>query len=178
MATLRTPVNEKDNQQGNKNAPVTLVEYGDYQCPHCGKAYPVVKQLQEEFGDKLNFVFRNFALTKIHPYAFIAAVSAEAAAKQNAYWDMHDWLFENQNKITPHNILDFAGKISLDMDQFKQDQENETLKQKVESDFIGGMRSGVNATPGFFINGEKLEGPAVYITLRNAINKALEANVQ
>ena len=173
MATLRVPIHENDHQQGNKTAPVVLVEYGDYQCPHCGKAYPVVKKLQEEFGEQLNFVFRNFALTKIHPYAFLAAMATEAAAKQYAFWEMHDWLFENQVKIIPRNILEFAEKIFLDMDQFKQDLENELLKEKVESDFMSGMRSGVNATPTFFINGEKLEGPAVYITLKNAINNAL-----
>lgn len=173
MGKLTKPVNEKDHQQGNPNAPVTLVEYGDYQCPHCGKAYPVVKKLQEEFGENLNFVFRNFALTKIHPHAFFAAVSTEAAAKQNAYWEMHDWLFENQSKITPENILTFAQSLSIDMAMFKSDQESEELKDKVESDFLSGLRSGVNATPSFFINGEKLEGPAVYITLANAIRNVL-----
>ncbi len=173
MATLRYPVTEKDNQQGNNKAPVVLVEYGDYQCPHCGKAYPVVKKLQEEFGDKLNFVFRNFALTKIHPHAFIAAVSTEAAAKQNAFWPMHDILFENQSKITRYNIISFAEQLNLDMELFAKDLEDELLKEKVEADFMSGMRSGVNATPSFFINGEKLEGPAVYITLKNAINKIL-----
>src|SRR5437870_5102992 len=125
MSGLKTPVNEKDNRQGNPAATVTLVEYGDYQCPHCGKAYSVVKKLQEEFGDNLNFVFRNFALTKIHQYAFIAALSTEAAAQQNAYWEMHDWLFENQDQITPVNILNFAQRLNLDMDKFKTDQENE-----------------------------------------------------
>jgi protein-disulfide isomerase len=169
MAKLRHPVNADDNQQGNPSAPVVLVEYGDYQCPHCGKAYPVVKQLQEEFGDKLLFVFRNFALTKIHPYAFIAAVSTEAAAQQHAFWPMHDWLFENQVHITPGNIRQYAETSGLNMDTFTADQENEQLKEKVENDFVGGMRSGVNATPSFFINGEKVEGPVVYITLRNAI---------
>ena len=174
MSTLRYPVTENDNMQGNLIAPVVLVEYGDYQCPHCGKAYPVVKKLQEEFGDKLNFVFRNFALTKIHPHAFIAAVSTEAAAKQNAFWQMHDMLFENQSKITKYNIIAFAEQLKLDLEQFSKDLENETITEKVENDFMSGMRSGVNATPSFFINGEKLEGPVVYITLKNAINKALE----
>ena len=173
MGKLTKPVNEKDHQQGNPNAPVTLVEYGDYQCPHCGKAYPVVKKLQEEFGGNLNFVFRNFALTKIHPQAFLAAISTEAAAKQNAYWEMHDWLFENQSKITPENILTFAQSLAIDMAMFKSDQESEELKDKVESDFLSGLRSGVNATPSFFINEEKHEGPAVYITLSNAIRNVL-----
>lgn len=174
MAALRIPVSEQDNQQGNPLAPLVLVEYGDYQCPHCGKAYPVIKKLQEEFGENLHFVFRNFALTKIHPYAFLAAVSSEAAAKQNAFWEMHDWLFENQVHITPGNIKAFAQSLNLNIDQFTQDLESEMLKSKVESDFMGGMRSGVNATPSFFINGQKFEGPAVHITLRNALNTLLE----
>lgn len=174
LSKLRIPVNENDNNQGDSQALVTLVEYGDYQCPFCGKAYPVVKKLQEEFGDDLNFVFRNFALTQIHPEAFLAAVSSEAAAKQNAFWSMHDWLFENQSEINEENILSVAQQLSLNVDEFVKDQQSEEIKNKVESDFMNGMRSGVNATPSFFINGEKFEGLAVHITLRSAIQAALE----
>ena len=174
MTTLRYPVTESDHLQGNRSAAVTLLEYGDYECPFCGKAYLTVKKIQEEFGDKINFVFRNFALTKIHPHAFLAAVSTEAAAKQNAFWEMHDLVFEHQSKLSRDLIVSLAEQLNLDKEQFLSDIEDETLKEKVENDFMTGIRSGVNATPSFFINGEKLEAPGVFISLKNAINKALE----
>ena len=174
MAKLKPAVHEGDHQQGNPLAPVVLVEYGDYQCPHCGKAYPVVKRLQEEFGDQLKFVFRNFPLSKIHPEAFLAAMSTEAAAKQNVFWEMHDLIFENQESLSPQAMILFAGQLNLNAAQFLKDLENEELKNKIEADFMSGMRSGVNGTPSFFINGEKFEGPAVHITLKNAILTAMD----
>ena len=154
---LRQPISEGDHIQGNPDAPVELVEYGDYQCPHCGRAYPVIKDLQKELGSSLKFIFRNFPLTKIHPQAKSAAVAAEAAAFQGKYWEMHDILFENQKRLTPQAILEYAATLELNMQQFEQDVLSPELEEKVDAQFYSGMRSGVNATPTFFINGEKYE---------------------
>jgi protein-disulfide isomerase len=155
---LRPPVNEKDHATGPDNAPVTLVEYGDYQCPHCGHAYPIIKQIQEELGNDLNFVFRNFPLSESHPQAFIAAVATEAAARQDAFWPMHDVVFENQRRLNYTSLLEYASSINADKEQLATDMESEELKQKVEDDFESGIVSGVNGTPTFFVNGKRYNG--------------------
>lgn len=152
---LRPPVSENDHIEGSMSAPIELVEYGDYQCPHCGRAYPIVKRMQEELGDKLKFVFRNLPLAKIHPEATIAAIATEAAALQGKYWEMHDIVFENQDDLEMDALLSYASDLGLDMEQFEQDMANPVLAEKVDADFESGIRSGVNATPTFFINGEK-----------------------
>ena len=152
---LRPPVSNTDHIEGNVDAPIELVEYGDYQCPHCGRAYPIIKALQKEFGDRLKFVFRNFPLRKIHPEAEMAAIAAEAAALQGKYFEMHDIIFENQDALSEEVFPEFARAIDLDQKKFITDLSREDLKTRVESDFESGIRSGVNATPTFFINGEK-----------------------
>ena len=154
--SLRSPVSKDDHMQGNPEAPIELLEYGDYQCPYCGRAYPIIKKLQGELGDKMNFVFRNFPLTTVHPQAMLAAMASEAAALQGIYWPMHDILFENQRRLNKSAIIGFAKDLSLDPDKFGTDIEDEQIQKAIELQFYGGMRSGVNATPGFFINGEKL----------------------
>jgi protein-disulfide isomerase len=150
---LRPPVSDKDHIQGPAGAPIELVEYGDYQCPHCGRAYPIIKRIQQELGESLKFTFRNFPLSEAHPQAFEAAVAAEAAGKQNAYWEMHDLIFENQQLLSELPFVSFAQQLKLDTAQFKQDLADEALSAKVEADFDSGIRSGVNGTPSFFING-------------------------
>ncbi len=155
---LRPPVTDNDHIQGNPNAPIELVEYGDYQCPHCGRAYPLVKNLQEQLGDKVKFIFRDFPLEKAHPQALMAAVSSEAAGRQDKFWEMHDILFENQRRLNHGAIIEYAQTLALDIPQFEQDLADPELQQKVKDEFYSGMRSGVNATPTFFINGEKYEG--------------------
>ena len=155
---LKPPVNSKDHIQGNKNAPLELVEYGDYQCPHCGRAYPIIKAVQKAMGDNLKFVFRNFPLSDAHPDAFKAAVAAEAAALQHRFWEMHDIIYENQELLDWENLLLYAKTIGLDLARFELDIQKESVTAKVEEDFESGVRSGVNGTPSFFINGEKYEG--------------------
>jgi protein-disulfide isomerase len=118
---LTQPVSTRDHAAGPANAPLTLVEYGDFQCPYCRAAYPVVKRLQKKLGKKLRFVFRNFPVTQAHPYALIAAETAEAAALQGKFWEMHDLLFEQQDSLTPDIIPVWAKKIGLDLDQFGND---------------------------------------------------------
>lgn len=157
MLQLIPVVNDNDNSYGNANAAIELVEYGDYECPYCGRAYPIVKSIQEKLGADLKFVFRNFPLKKIHPNAFAAAVATEAAGLQDKFWEMHDIVFENQRKLDGDNILLLAEKIGLDMEQFKNDVQQRELIEKVEKDFESGIRSGVNRTPSFFINGKKYE---------------------
>jgi len=155
---LTPPVGDKDHFQGPANAPIVLVEYGDYQCPHCGAAYPQVKRIQKRLGKDLKFVFRNFPLAEAHPHAFIAAVSTEAAARQNAFWEMHDTLFEHQDRLDPEALVQYARHLRLDVERFIKDMNDQTLADKVEADFESGIRSGVNGTPTFFINGQRYEG--------------------
>lgn len=153
---LKPPVNnDTDHVQGFKSAPIELVEYGDYQCPHCGRAYPIIKRIQEKFKDDIRFVFRNFPLSEIHPQATQAAVAAEAAGRQGKFWEMHDIIFENQQNLARHAILEYAQKIELELTKFEEDLADPVLLEKVESDFESGVRSGVNGTPTFFINGTK-----------------------
>jgi protein-disulfide isomerase len=158
MNQLTPPVNRNDHIQGNSHAPLTLVEYGDYQCPHCGHAYPIIKQVQRELGDRLRFVYRNFPLSEAHPDAFNAAVAAEAASLQNRFWEMHDVIFENQEALSWTDLFAYAQSIGLDVQSFEEDVQKKEIAEKVEADFESGIRSGVNGTPSFFINGEKYEG--------------------
>lgn len=158
MKQLIYPVNSNDHISGNLDAPLELVEYGDYECPHCGFAYPIVKGIQQQLAGDIKFVFRNFPLSKIHPHAFSAAVATEAAGLQDRFWEMHDIVFENQKKLNAENISRFAFTLGLDMERFENDIKQESLIEKVEKDFESGIRSGVNRTPTFFINGEKFEG--------------------
>jgi protein-disulfide isomerase len=154
---LHPPVSGTDHVQGMVAAPLELVEYGDYQCPHCGRAYPVIKRIQAEMGQDLKFVFRNFPLSEAHPQAFQAAVATEAAAKQEAFWAMHDIIFENQAMLESLPFVGFAQTLGLEIEQFEEDLEDPVLPEKVDADFTSGIRSGVNGTPTFFINGVRYD---------------------
>lgn len=156
MSKLKPAVSERDQQTGNLQAKITLVEYGDYQCPHCGHAHPLLKRLLKEMGNDIRFVFRNFPLQEIHPAAYMAALAAEAASKQQMFWPMHDQIFENQQRLNGHAFVDFAEKLQLNMQQFARDWKSDAIQGKVEADFESGIRSGVNGTPTFFVNGEML----------------------
>jgi protein-disulfide isomerase len=158
MTQLTPAVNSHDHISGNPEAALELVEYGDYECPYCGAAYPIVKDIQERLGKVLRFIFRNFPLSKIHQHAFIAAIATEAAALHNKFWEMHDIVFENQKALEMENILHLAETIGLDSDQFEFDLTEKSLLNKVRKDFESGLRSGVNRTPTFYINGEKFDG--------------------
>ena len=158
MIDLIPAVNSNDHIYGNLHAPLELVEYGDYECPFCGQAYPIVKNIQKKLGWDLKFIFRNFPLRKIHPHAYPAAVATEAAALQGKFWEMHDIIFENQKTLEPENILSFANNIGLDVNRFEMDIANEDLYLKAKRDFESGMKSGVNRTPTFFVNGRKFNG--------------------
>src|SRR2546423_12240032 len=117
-ARLTLPVSQRDHQQGPETAPVTLVEYGDYECPYCGEAHPIVKELQRRLGDRLRFVFRNFPLTNAHPHAEHAAETAEAAGAQGKFWEMHDYLYEHQRALDDEHLETYAGTLGLDVERF------------------------------------------------------------
>ena len=120
MSTLIVPVKAGDHIQGSNDAPVTLIEYGDYQCPYCGEAFPIVKHLQKEMGGDLRFIFRNFPLTEIHRHALAAACAAEAAALQDRFWEMHDMLYENQDKLKERDLIALAPKLKLNVDEIRE----------------------------------------------------------
>jgi protein-disulfide isomerase len=159
MSTLRIPVSQYDHFMGPMDAPITLVEYGDYQCPYCVLAHPKIKELEAELRGALYFVFRHFPLTEIHPYAFLGSLAAESAGLQGKFWEMHDMIFENQSFLSPEGIEKFAESLSLNMGEFHRGLESEELANRIRRDFLGGARSGVNGTPSFFLNREKYEGP-------------------
>jgi protein-disulfide isomerase len=175
-AKLRVPVTQEDHWQGPEDAPLTLVEYGDYECPFCGQAYPVIKRLQQALKDDLKFVFRNFPLTMAHPNAMNAALAAEAAALQGKFWEMHDTLYEHQDNLDPESLLEYAAALGLDLEKFRQDMKSPEVEGKVAKDLYGGARSGVNGTPNFFINGYKYEGDWSYpslLTVLTAVRKQI-----
>ena len=159
MSTLSPAVTERDHAAGPEDAPVTLVEYGDYECPYCGMAYPIVKAIQARLGDKLRFVFRNFPLREAHPHAEHAAEAAESAGAQGKFWEMHDVIFENQNALEDEDLLAYAEAIGADPQILAEDLANGTYVKRVRDDFRSGVRSGVNGTPTFFVNGERYNGP-------------------
>jgi protein-disulfide isomerase len=173
-AMLTPPVTTRDHFQGPANAPLTLVEFGDYQCPYCGAAYPVVKRLQERFGKKLRFIFRNFPLTQAHPYALVAAEAAEAAALQGKFWEMHDLLFERQRILEPDILPMWAKEVGLDLGQFGAALKQEGIAKRIKEDRASGIHSGVNGTPTFFINGSRHDDAPDYDTLAEALEQQLQ----
>lgn len=170
---LTVPVTpERDHIEGPVNASLTLVEYGDYQCPYCGAAYPEVKQVQKKLGSELRFVFRNFPLTNMHEHALEAAETAEAAAAQGKFWPMHDFLYENQKTLgDPKVALAHAKKLNLDTQRFEREIAQHVHRKRIEEDFNSGVRSGVNGTPTFYINGVRHDGEAVAEALVEALKQ-------
>lgn len=171
MSTLIIPVSSSDHIQGNDNAKITLVEYGDYECPYCGIAYPIVKRLQNHFGNRLQFVFRNFPIVESHPHAGIAAMTAEFAALHNKFWEMHDLLYENQKNLEISDLFNYAQSLNLSVKDLNDAIESEKFSEKIKNDFMGGVRSGVNGTPTFFINGFRHNSSFDYDVLLEALNK-------
>jgi protein-disulfide isomerase len=171
-AKLKPPVGASDHIQGPKSTPVTLVEYGDYECPYCGQAYPIVKALQKRLGDQVRLVFRNFPLAQAHPHAEHAAEAAEAAAAQGKFWEMHDLLYENQGALEDEDLVEYAKALRLDVPRFVSEMESHQYAERVRADFSSGVRSGVNGTPSFFINGSRHDGPFDLDSLLAAIEEA------
>jgi protein-disulfide isomerase len=154
---LTVPLSDRDHVQGSATAAVTLVEYGDYECPFCGAAAPPVRQVQQIVGD-LRFGYRHFPLTQIHPQAFQAAEAAEAAGAQGSFWEMHDLLFAHQDALELQDLFVYARALGLDLERFASDLANNTHAARVREDVLSGIRSGVNGTPTFFINDVRHNG--------------------
>lgn len=173
MSKLKEPANANDNFQGSLDAPLVLVEYGDYQCPYCGAAHKVIKQLQQHFGDQLCFVFRDFPLTQIHEQALAAAIVADFSAKYDQFWPVHDSLYEHQNRLGNEFYQILAQQYQLPMQELVAEIQNKTAEEKIMHDFKTGVRSGVNGTPTFFINGEHYKGPHEPLAMIAALEAAL-----
>lgn len=175
------PLNSSDWTLGNKNAKVTLIEYGDYQCPACGSYFPIVKRITNEYGDRVLFVFREFPLSLVHDDAEMAAKAAEAAGLQNKYWEMHDLLYEKQLEwsLLPFGIglrqyLDsFASSLGLDINKFNNDMDSEVVRNKIDSDVAGAKVIHVEHTPTFFLNLKRIPNPQGYDDFKSSIDKAL-----
>jgi protein-disulfide isomerase len=173
MSTLKTPVGEDDHIQGEPDAPATLLEYGDFQCPHCAAAHPLVQELQKHFGKRLRFVFRNFPLNRIHPQAEAAAQTAEFAGSHGKFWSMHDLLLENQARLSSRLFAELTKSLGLDPAELEAALQKNTFERHVHHDFTGGVRSGVNGTPTFFLNGERYDGSREYAEMAAAIEAAI-----
>ena len=169
MSTLKIPVGPEDHVQGSADAECTLVEYGDYECPHCAHADPIVKRLQRHLGKRLRFVFRNFPLSQLHPHAEAAAETAEFAAARGKFWEMHDLIFENQSSLSLALFEKLAQQLGLSSADLLDALNRKEYEARVRADFTGGVRSGVNGTPTFFINGQRHNGPFEYEDLLAAI---------
>jgi protein-disulfide isomerase len=156
---LTPPVGPGDHAIGPESAPVVLVEYGDFECPHCGAAAPIVDSVVSRLGSRIRFVYRHFPLTQAHPHAGTAAEAAEAAGAQGRFWEMHHMLFAHQNALDDPQLVLYAETIGLDAARFLQELLSHVHAPKVQADFKSGLRSGVNGTPTFFINGVRYDGP-------------------
>ena len=157
-ARLTPPVSERDHQKGPADAPVVLVEYGDYECPYCGRADLIIQELQERLDREILYVFRHFPITTSHPHAQKAAEAAEAAAAQGKFWQMHHLLFSHQNALEEADLPGYAAQLGLDVGRFQQELQEGVYAERVREDFLSGVRSGANATPTFFIDGLRFTG--------------------
>src|SRR5438552_15060182 len=173
---LVVPVSERDHSQGLATAAVTLVQYGDYECPYTRQATTIVRTIQPQLGDQLRFVFRNFPLTEIHPHALHAALAAEAAAVQGKFWQMHDYIFHHQHTLEDADLEQFAEAVGLDLPQYTCALAEQRALARIQEDVEGGERSGVQGTPTFFINGvlyrDSWEQDALLPTLQAASRTA------
>ena len=168
----RVPVSDdRDHIDGPADAPVTLVEYGDYECPYCGAAFPIVKRIQRQMAGRLRFVFRNFPITTSHPHAEAAAEAAEAAAAQGRFWEMHDRLYGNQHNLTGPDLRLYAESLGIDLERFDEELDQHIHFDRIREDFMSGVRSGVNGTPTFFINGMRHDASYDYETLLETLEQ-------
>ncbi|MGZ4832082.1 MAG: DsbA family protein [Terriglobales bacterium] len=173
MAGLKIPVTQNDHILGRDDAAVTFLEYGDYECPHCGRAHPIVKAVKKHFGNQLRYVYRHFPLIQIHPNAEPAAESAEFAGRHDRFWEMHDYIFQNQDGLGLPLLGELAEELGLSSVELLQALQSRTYAPIVREHFMGGVRSGVNGTPTFFINGQRYEGPYEFEYLVEAIDEEI-----
>jgi protein-disulfide isomerase len=173
-AQLSVPVGPDDHSSGALDAKLTVVEYGDYQCPYCGQAYPIVEQLRTDFADSMRFIFRNLPLADVHPHAEVAAEIAEAVGLQGKFWEIHDALFENQHDLSDEALRRYVTDVGADVDQATKDIADGGPRQRVEADFEGAIRSGANGTPTFFVNGVRYDGSWQYEPFSEFLTNVLE----
>ncbi len=173
---LAVPVSERDHTRGPATAPVTLLECGDYECPYCGRAYPVVEAIRKQLGDRLRFVFRHFPLVQMHPHALHAAEAAEAAGAQGKFWPMHGTLFTHQQALDDHHLVKYAASLGLDVAAFRRALEEDAYAGQVREDVAGGLASGVAGTPTFFVNDVRYEGSWDYDTFLAVLVSVAEAS--
>jgi protein-disulfide isomerase len=170
---LTVPVTPgRDHIRGPVDAPISVVEYGDFECPFCGAAHNVVDALQTRLGDDMHFVYRHFPLSTVHPHARVAAEASEAAAAQGKFWPMYDLLFANQRRLAVPDLIARAAALKLDIERFENELLGRTYADRVQEDFMSGVRSGVNGTPSFFINGRRHDGPADLPSLMASMQRA------
>jgi protein-disulfide isomerase len=172
QARLTVPVSARDHVRGPATASVTLVEYGDYECPYCGMAHPIIEQVLAQAKDLVRFAYRHFPLSQMHPHAEHAAEVTEAAGAQGKFWAMHHTLLEHQRALDDAHLLLYAERIGLNLEQFTDELRHQVHAGRVREDFVSGVRSGVNGTPTFFINGVRHDGPFDYDALMAAIEGA------
>jgi len=174
---LLNPVHEWDHTRGPADAPFTLVEYGDYECPACGRLFGTLQSVQQEFGTRLRLVYRHYPLSGIHKHAQMAAEAAEAAGAQGHFWEMHDLLFQHQDALDEKHLLQYAGQLGLDVERFHRELKQRTYAERVSQDFIAGVQNGVNGTPGLFLNGVRqphvFDEPALIALLKATPSTAL-----
>lgn len=178
QALEQTSLADSDQTKGNKDAPVTLIEYSDFQCPACAAYHSVLKQLNEEFGQDLLIIYRHYPLRQAHKHAELAARAAEAAGKQGKFWEMHDKLFENQSDWSEERkaeeiFIEYAQSLDLNLDQFKSNLDSSEIKDKVTRDYQSGLRLGVSSTPSFFLNKLKLRNPQNYEEFKGLVQAAI-----
>jgi len=161
-ARLSVPVSSDDHAVGLENAPLTVVEYGDYECPYCGQAFAIIQALQKAFGDSLRFVFRNLPFADMHPHAQQAAEMAQAVGVQGKFWEMHDLLYENQRELGAKALLDYSAQAGANVQEVVAAIKSGEPRTRVERDLESAIRSGANGTPTFFINGERYDGSWAY----------------
>ena len=166
---LTLPDPERDHTSGSPDGSIKLLEYGDYECPFCGEAQPIVKEIQRRLGDDLLFAFRHFPLTNIHPHAEHSAEAAEAAGTQKNFWGMHDVLFENQGALDDDDLAEYAAELGLDETRLIREITSGVYAPRIREDFKSGVRGGVNGTPTLFINGERYDGARDLKHLVNAL---------
>jgi protein-disulfide isomerase len=164
-----------DHSQGAAEAPVTIIEYGDFECPYCGKAYPLLKRLREELGDQIRLIYRHFPLNSVHPHASVAAQAAEAAGAQGKFWEMHSMLFEHQDALENVDFDQYALRLGLEVYRFRADLSSERFSRRVQRDFESGTRLGVRKTPTLFVNAVKYDGPLEYEPLLKAVRAAAQS---
>jgi protein-disulfide isomerase len=158
LSRLLLPIQQHDHVQGPAEARLTLVEYGDYQCPSCGVLFVTIHQLHQELADDVRIVFRHYPLSGSHPHAQLAAEASEASGAQGKFWEMHDLLFQHQDGLAPKQLAAYAEQLSLDMDRFRKDLKARTFEERVREDFKRGVANGVYGTPGLFVNGVRHDG--------------------